>query len=424
MVTSSLFLRFGVALGIGILVGLQREYAEYSVDKNRADMFAGVRTFALLGLLGCSAAYLADITASIWLLIVISLVVGTLITVAYLIIAWRSQEVGLTTEVAAILTLLTGALAYWDQITMAAAIGVATTVLLALKFELRTLVTQITREDIYATLRFAVITVIILPILPDQGLGPAPFDVLNPYKIWLMVVLISGISFLGYVLNKLVGARQGIGLTGLLGGLTSSTAVTMSFSQRSQTQTQLAKPFALAVIVAWTMMFPRVLIEVRIVNPALLSVLWPPIVAAGVAGLLYSAYLYFLQRPEKDEEISFTNPFELGPAIQFGLMYAVILLISRFVELSPLGSAGIYLSSIVSGLVDVDAITLSLAQLSSAPGGIELKVAERAIVLAAMSNTAVKGAIVVFTGSAALRKTLLPAFILILVVGIGVAFLL
>lgn len=237
MVTSSLFLRFGVALGIGILVGLQREYAEYSVDKNRADMFAGVRTFALLGLLGCSAAYLADITASIWLLIVISLVVGTLITVAYLIIAWRSQEVGLTTEVAAILTLLTGALAYWDQITMAAAIGVATTVLLALKFELRTLVTQITREDIYATLRFAVITVIILPILPDQGLGPAPFDVLNPYKIWLMVVLISGISFLGYVLNKLVGARQGIGLTGLLGGLTSSTAVTMSFSQRSQTQT-------------------------------------------------------------------------------------------------------------------------------------------------------------------------------------------
>jgi uncharacterized membrane protein (DUF4010 family) len=424
MVTSSLFLRFGVALGIGILVGLQREYAEYSVDKNRADMFAGVRTFALLGLLGCSAAYLADITGSMWLLIVVSLVVGTLITGAYLIISWRTKEVGLTTEVAAILTLLTGALAYWDQITMAAAIGVATTVLLALKFELRTLVTQITREDIYATLRFAVITVIILPILPKQGLGSAPFDVLNPYKIWLMVVLISGISFLGYVLNKLVGARQGIGLTGLLGGLTSSTAVTMSFSQRSQIQTQLAKPFALAVIVAWTMMFPRVLVEVRIVNPALLPVLWPPIVAAGVAGLLYSAYLYFLQRPEKDEEVSFTNPFELGPAIQFGLMYAVILLISRVVELSTLGSGGIYLSSIVSGLVDVDAITLSMAQLSSVPGGLDLKVAERAIVLAAMSNTAVKGGIVVFTGSAALRKTLLPGFILILVVGIGVAFLL
>jgi uncharacterized membrane protein (DUF4010 family) len=154
-----------------------------------------------------------------------------------------------------------------------------------------------------------------------------------------------------------------------------------------------------------------------------LSVLWPPIVAAGVAGLLYSAYLYFLQRPEKDEEMSFTNPFELGPAIQFGLLYAAILLVSRIVELSPLGSTGIYLSSIVSGLVDVDAITLSLAQLSSVAGGIELKIAERAIVLAAMSNTAVKGAIVVFTGSAALRRTLLPAFILILVVGVGVAFL-
>jgi uncharacterized membrane protein (DUF4010 family) len=418
-----LFLRFGVALSIGFLIGLQREYAEYSVDEAGHDMFAGVRTFTLLSLSGCTAAYLAELSGSQWVFIAILVALGALISLAYFLTAWRSREVGLTTEVAALLTVLTGAICFWDQLAIAAALGVGTTVLLAVKLELRTLVRAITRDDVYATLRFAVITAIILPVLPDQSFGPPPFDVLNPYRIWLMVVLISGISFLGYILIKLMGARQGIGLTGFLGGLASSTAVTLSFSQRSQDRADLSKTFALAVIIAWTVMFPRILIEVGIVNPSLLPLLWPPIVAAGAVGVLYAAYLYFFQQVEEDNEIAFTNPFALGPAIKFGLLYAGILFISQAAAISPLGNAGIYLSSVISGLVDVDAITLSLAQLSGVSGGLQLKVAERAIVLAAMSNTAVKGTIVLLAGSSGMRRILLPAFLLILAVGVSVAFL-
>ncbi len=418
-----LFLRFGVALSLGFLIGLQREYAEYSEDEAGHDMFAGVRTFALLGLSGCTAAYLAELAGSQWVFIAALLALGALIALAYFLTAWRTREVGLTTEVAALLTVLAGALCFFDQLALAVALGVGTTVLLALKFELQTLVRAITRDDVYATLRFAVITAIVLPILPDRSFGPPPFDVLNPYRIWLMVVLISGISFLGYILIKLVGGRRGIGLTGFLGGLASSTAVTLSFSQRSHDRTDLAKPFALAVIVAWTVMFPRILVEVGVVNSRLLPLLWPPIVAAGAVGVLYAALLYFRQRADEENEIAFTNPFALGPAIKFGLLYAGILFLSRAAVISPLGNTGIYVSSVLSGLVDVDAITLSLAQLSSVSGGLDAKVAVRAIVLAAMSNTAVKGAIVVLAGSRGLRRILLPGFLVILVVGIAIAFM-
>jgi uncharacterized membrane protein (DUF4010 family) len=418
--TTALFLRFGVALGIGILIGLQREFA---YDDQGQEMFAGIRTFSLLGLSGCAAAFLSDLVDSPWVMFGVIIMLGVLISVAYFITAWRREEIGLTSEVAALVTVLAGALAYWDQLALAAALGVTVTVLLTLKLELRSFVQKLTREDVYATLRFAVITAIILPVLPNQSFGPPPFDVLNPYKIWLMVVFISGINFLGYVLIKVVGARRGIGLTGFLGGLASSTAVTLSFSQRSQRRKDLARSFGLAVTIAWTIMFPRILVEVGVVNQPLLRVLWPPVVAAGVVALLYALYLYFGDRGDDDEDVEFSNPFELGPAIKFGLLYAGILLISRAAELSPLGSAGIYFSSLVSGFVDVDAITLSIAQLSSIPGGIDLKTAERAIILAAMSNTAVKGGIVIFSGSRGLRRVMLPAFLLIIIVGGGVAFL-
>jgi uncharacterized membrane protein (DUF4010 family) len=415
---TDLFYRFGVALAIGFLVGLQREYAHGGPGR---EIFAGERTCALMGLVGCAAAMAADVLASPWPFVGVLLVMGALITVAYRVAASRGS-VGLTTEAAVLLTIIAGALCYWGHLALAVAIGVATTVLLSLKLEMDRFVQRITREDVVATLKFAVITAIVLPVLPNRTFGLPPLDVLNPHKIWLMVVFISGISFLGYVLVKLVGPRHGIGLTGLLGGLVSSTAVTLSFAQRSQRETELARPFALAITVAWTVMFSRVVVEVAALNVALLRVLWVPMAAAAAAGLAYGVYLYFSQRTDEEGEVVVSNPFELGPAVKFGLLYAVILLVSKAAQMY-LGNTGVYLSSVLAGLADVDAITLSMAELSRAGGGVDLITAQRAIVLAAMSNTAVKGGIVVTGGTPALRRALLPGFALMLVTGISAAFL-
>lgn len=415
----SIFYRFGAALAIGLLVGLEREYTHGGPE---GEVFAGARTFALLGLAGCGAALAADVLAAPWAFIGILLPLGALITVAYFIDA-SGGDVGMTTEVAALLIVLAGALCYWDYLALAAAIGVATTVLLSLKVETERFVRLITREDIYATLKFAVITAIVLPVLPNQAFGPPPFDVLNPYEVWLMVVLVSGISFLGYVLIKVVGPRQGIGLTGFLGGLVSSTAVTASFAERSEERAELARPFALAITVAWTMMFSRVMVEVAALNIELLQVLWPPMAASAVVGLAYCAYLYLSQRTDEKGDVTFANPFELGPAVKFGLIYTVILLVSKAAQ-TYFGATGVYFSSIVAGLADVDAITLSMAELSTTAGGLGLNTAARAIVLAAMSNTVVKGGIVLMSGSPTLPRALLPGFVLMLVTGIGVAFLL
>ncbi len=415
---TNLFYRFGAALVMGILVGLQREYAYGDPDR---EMFAGVRTFALMAMVGCVAAMVATELASPWAFIGIVLLLGALIAIAYFVTAWRG-EVGLTTEVSALVTVLCGALCYWEYLPLAAAIAVATTVLLSIKLEMQTFIRRLTREDVYATLKFAVVTAIVLPVLPNRVYGPPPLDVLNPYKIWLMVVFISGISFLGYVLIKMVGSRQGIGLTGLLGGLASSTAVTLSFSQRSQTQPDLAKPLALGITLAWMMMFLRVVVEVAALNVALLRLLWIPMAAAAAVGLACSLYLYFSQRTDEEGGVDFSNPFELKPALQFGLLYAIILLVSKAAQ-TYLNNTGVYISSIVAGLTDVDAITLSMAELGGAVGGVDVRIAARAIVLAAMSNTLVKGGIVLTSSSPPLRKAFLPGFVLMLVTGVSVAFL-
>jgi uncharacterized membrane protein (DUF4010 family) len=331
-------------------------------------------------------------------------------------------HVGITTETAILIAVLIGALSYWGHLTLAVAAGIATTVLLSLKLETDRFVRALTREDFLAALQFAVISAIILPVLPNRSFWAPPLDVLNPFKIWLMVVFISGISFLGYVLIKVVGPSRGIGLSGFLGGLVSSTAVTLSFAERSNREKSLAKPFAQAIIVAWTVMFIRVLIEVGVLNPALLRLVWPPLAAAGLVALGYGIYLYFSQRPEESGEVQFSNPFDLGTAIKFGLLYAIILLAARSAQVF-FGETGVLVSSILSGLADVDAITLSVSELSLS-GGLDQLTAMRAIVLAAMSNTVTKGSIVLLAGSPALRKTLLPGFLGILVAGVAVAFLL
>jgi uncharacterized membrane protein (DUF4010 family) len=207
----------------------------------------------------------------------------------------------------------------------------------------------------------------------------------------------------------------------LLGGIISSTPVTISFSQRSQEKQGLAKPFALAIIVAWAITYLRAFVEVAALNSALLTKLWPPMLAAFVVGLLYSAYLYFSQPTEEKGDVPYSNPFELGTALKFGLFYAVVLIVSKAAQVYA-GDIGIYLSSFIAGLPDVDAVTLSVAQLTGARGDVSLETGARAIVIGVMANTLAKGAIVLVTGSRELRRAILPGLVLILTAGIGVAF--
>ena len=410
---TDIFYRFGIALVIGFLVGLQRQHASEASDK---EIFAGVRTFSLISVLGCGAAMLADVSGSSWTLPVIAAMLGVLASVAYYINA-LDGDTGVTTEIATLLTFVVGALCYWEQIALSVALGVVMTVLLSVKPETHRFAQLLTREDIYATLKFAVVSAIVLPVLPNQSYGPPPFDVLNPYNIWLMVVFISGISFLGFVLMKVVGARRGIGLTGLLGGIASSTAVTLSFAQRSNKNQALAKPFSLAIIIAWAVMFVRVIVVVFTLEPALGRLLLWPMLLCLVVGGVYAGYLFLIHPTEEQYDVDFANPFELGPAIKFGLMYAVVLLVSKAAQVY-FGDTGIYISSLVSSVAGVDAIALSMVDLVRAQSGaISMRVAANAIVLAALSNTVFKGGFALTTGSSELRRALLPGLILLLITG-------
>jgi len=418
MEATAIITRFGLALVIGILVGLQREYAHKASGR---EVFAGARTLALIGLAGCASAFLAELTAFPWIFVAIALFVAGLIAISYFVSA-STGSMGLTSEIAAFLVFLIGALCYWGQLEVAAALGVGVAVLLSMKLRMQRFVGRISEQDVVATLKFAVITAIVLPLLPNRTFGAPPLDVLNPHNIWLMVVFISGISFVGYVLMKIVGTRRGVGLTGLLGGLVSSTAVTLSFTQRSKGHETLAKPFALAITVAWTMMFARVLVETAILNRELLRALWIPIGGAGAIGLLYCGYLLIFARQEGDGEgLALKVPFELGPALRFAVAYAVVLVISRGAQML-LGDAGVFVSAAVSGIADVDAITLSLARMAG-DGTVAVETATLGIVLATMVNTAVKGGIVLALGAASLRKSILPPIGLILACGLSLAFL-
>ncbi|MBN2413237.1 MgtC/SapB family protein [candidate division KSB1 bacterium] len=415
----SIFYRFGVALIIGFLVGLQREYAFKHQGKELA---AGVRTFSLISLIGCTAAMMTSLTESPLPFIAIISILGLLVTVNYFIQAWRGES-GLTTEVAALMTALAGALVYWNNMALGVALAVTTTILLSFKLELHSFARHLTKPDIFSTLKFAVISVIILPVLPNKVYGPEPFNIFNPYKIWLLIVFISGISFIGYILIKIIGPRKGISLTGLLGGLASSTAVTLSFTQRSRDNTTLAKPFALAILIAWTVMFARVLILVAAINSSMMKLLWIPLTASMFAGLIYCFYLYRAQHYDAEKEhVSFSNPFELGPAIKFGILFTLILFVSKAAQIY-MGSIGLYFASIVAGLADVDAITLSVAKLSQGSQGISHIIAVRAVVFACVANTFVKGVIVLIGSDAGLKRAILPGFLLMMATSLVVAFL-
>lgn len=416
--------QFGAALGLGILIGLERERT-----RGEQRTFAGVRTFALVALLGAISVYAGEQLEHSWIVGLVFLAVTALVVAAYHVVA-RDGDIGATTEVSVLITFFVGALCVWDRVEIAGAVAVAAMLLLALKGWLHSLAKRIEPSDVEATLKFAIITVIVLPLVPNVDYGPTGLEVINPYKTWLMVVLIAGLNFAGYILVKVLGREHGMGITGLLGGLVSSTAVTLSFSQRSRVESALAPVLALAILLAWTVMFFRVVVEVGVVNLSLAKDLVLGMVFMGAVSLVICYLLWRRGRSKKKAEAesdqkaeveSGSNPFELGEAIKFGGLFAVVIFVSSAAQ-AYFGDAGLYLAGALAGLTDVDAIALSMANLAQhdpANSG----AAARTVVIAVISNTMVKCGIAIWLGSASLRRTMIPITGALALSGVAAAFL-
>ncbi len=408
--------QFGVALGLGMLIGLERERT-----RGEERTFAGVRTFSLVALLGVISVYAGEQSGNPWIVGLVFLAVVALVVTAYYVTA-KNGSIGATTEVSLLLTFFIGGMCAWDQVSVAGAVAVVTMLLLALKGWLHDLAKQIEPSDVEATLKFAIITLIVLPLVPNTNYGPEGLEVINPYKTWLMVVLIAGLNFFGYVLVKVVGREHGLGITGLLGGLVSSTAVTLSFSQRSRTESHLAPVLALAILLAWTVMFFRVVVEVGVVNFPLAKDLVIGMVLMGAVSLGICFLLWRRGRStEKAEVESGHNPFELGDAIMFGGLFAVVIFVANAAQVY-FGNTGLYLAGALAGLTDVDAIALSMANLAQqdpASSG----AAARTIVIAVISNTMVKCGMVIWLGAPSMRRTMIPITGALALSGVAAAYL-
>lgn len=395
-----------LALGLGLLVGLQREWSAHHL--------AGIRTFALITVLGTVLGLLSQ-TLGAWLLVaglggvVVLLCAGKVL--AYLS---RQDELGLTTEVAALVMYAVGVALAHDQTALGLIIGGGVAVLLQWKQPLHTLVGRFSEADIRAIFNLVLIALVILPILPNRGYGP--YGVLNPFEIWVMVVLIVGISLGGYIAYKFFGARAGTLLGGVLGGMISSTATTVSYARRTRHADEAIGLAAFVIVTASTIVFGRVIFEIAVVAPELLHAMAPPllVVMAVMGGL--AAVLYRLRGSESKQVPLDEDPSQLGPAVIFGLLYAAILF-AVAAGRQWFGDRGLYVVAVISGLTDMDAITLSTAQLIKR-GELDVHTGWRMILLASLSNVVFKGAAVAMLGHPRLLRRVAAAFGLVLLCGL------
>lgn len=405
---------FATALLIGALVGIERERHKQRLEHPE---IAGLRTFILVALFGALSGWVGLVLATPWILAAGLIAITAFVLTGYVLsVRMNPDGLGLTTEMAAIATFLLGALATLGQRELAVGIGVIVAAVLAYKQPLHGFVGRLEADDAYAVLRLLLATFIVLPILPDRTIDP--WDALNPRSLWLLALLIAGLSLVGYVLTRLLGAHRGIPLTGLTGGLVSSTAVTLSFARQSREQ-QYAKAhsaIASGILLAWTVSFVRVLVEVLVVNRALLPPLLPALLAmtvvcAGFAG-------WHARRAGKEiqaQDVPLRNPFSLTSAIKFAALFAVVLLVVEVVQ-AHAPETSLYYVAALAGTTDVDAITLSMAQYARSGSP---TVASHAITIAVLSNTIVKTAMVAALGTPAMRGSILVATIGILVAGVG-----
>jgi uncharacterized membrane protein (DUF4010 family) len=412
---------FAIAILLGALVGIERE--KRKAEEQEPGHIAGLRTFTLLALLGAAAGFLSKNLSSPWILAAALLVVGAFIVAGYFV-TMRSSDggKGLTTEVAAIIVFLLGALVMFGERELAIGLGVVTASVLAYKQPLHGFVEKLGWDDVYAGLRLLIATFIALPLLPNQAIDP--WGALNPYKLWLLVILISSLSLVGYVLTRWLGPARGTALTGLTGGLVSSTAVTLSFAEEAREKPENAAALVCGILLAWAVMFLRVIVLVAVVNRALLAQVLVPFAVMAVAASGYAAFLYFRdgrvdgERPKG--EVDVRNPFSLVEAAKFGALFAVVLLAVKIVQ-EHFPPSGLYAVAALAGLTDVDAITLSMSEFAQSG---EARVAVIAIAIAAISNTIVKCAMAFVLGGAELGKKLIAATAVALAAGLAAAFLL
>lgn len=394
MIAEDLFQRLAVALAIGLLVGLERGWQlREEAEGSRA---AGLRTFALTGLLGGFAGVLASLTAPVTLGL-IGLAFATAFTVFHVLESRRDGSVSATGVVAGLLTFSLGAYAVLGRVDVAVAGAVAMTLLLALKEPLHRWVARLSWAEIRAVLTLLAMSFLLLPVLPDRPIDP--WGALNPAEIWLFAIMIAGMSFVGYVAVRLFGERNGVALAGIAGGLASSTATTLTLARLGRETPQAAPLLAAGILFAAAVMATRVVIIATIVDGRLLAALGP---ALGAGALVFTGAAILFMLPAKAAEteprLALDNPFELGTALKFAALIAVVMLLAAATTRFA-GDAGLYALAAASGLADVDAITLSVARM--ARGDIALATAARAIALAVAVNSLVKVGLVFGAGAPA-----------------------
>lgn len=412
---------FAAALLIGLLVGIEREKHKSGPDDAG---IVGVRTFVFFSLTGAVAGWLSQQLDSGWIFAAGLLAVAALCVAGYLAqTRIHPRSLGLTTEIAAIGVYLLGGACLVGQIGVALALAVVFSAVLAYKQPLHDLVAKLGSEDIEAGVKLLAASFIVLPLLPREPVDP--WGAIEPYSVWLLVILIAGLSLIGYVAARALGPQRGAAVTGLAGGLVSSTAVTLAFARQSRSESGRSDDaLASGLFLAWGIMFVRVLVEVWVVHAPLVSALLPPLGAMGAVTLASSLILAARSRPQPEPaapEVLLRNPFSLTAAAQFALLFVAVLLVVKLAQQYAPGE-GYYVIAGVAGLTDVDAITLSMARLVR-EGGTNAQTGVSAIVLASLTNTVVKCGMIVVLAGPGLRRRAVTVTGLLLASGLAILFL-
>ena len=386
---------------LGALIGLERQWDE-QFRHHRSKVLAGLRTFTLWAIFGVLCAWFTQTVHPLFF------IAGFLAMGVWLTFFLQNRnrlggDPGFTTGAAGMISFLIGGLVFWGQERVSLVLAVSVIILLAIKPSVHRFTRGITLEDVRTALKFAAVTGVILPLVPDHPHGP--YGAFNPHTVWMMVVLVSGIGFSGYVAVRLLGQRNGIALTGRLGGIVSSTATTLSMSRQSHERPMESRDCSLAILLACSIMPLRVGMLLAIVNIRLLGTVWSPLVAVSLPGAIWCLWRLFRGGADSGRTPDLTpygNPLRLRVAFQFGILYALIVFVVK-ASIVKLGAKGVFWISGLSGLIDLDAITLSLSQMT-VTGNLGSHVTMSAILIAIFANTALKVIVAAFFGSPALFR--------------------